>query len=169
MTAKLIVLIGMIASGKSTYCKKAAKSGCVIMNDDAIVNLVHAEEYVLYDKKLKILYKSLENQVISLGLALNKSVVVDRGLNISVQGRKRWLALANSFDVPCEAVCFLNEGPEIHAKRRVEGDNRGYNYDYWLKVAQKHHESFVKPSLEEGFNAIHQISFDEILKENIFL
>lgn len=169
MTAKMLVLVGMIASGKSTYCKNAAKMGAIIMNDDAVVNLVHADEYTLYDKKLKILYKTLENQVVSLGLALNKPVVIDRGLNMSIRGRKRWLALASSFDVSCEAVCFLNEGPETHAKRRVVGDSRGHDYTYWLKVAREHQASFVVPTLDEGFSAIHQISFDDIQKGNIIL
>lgn len=169
MAAKMFVLVGPIASGKSTYCRNAAKMGSIIMNDDAIVNLVHAEEYTLYDKKLKILYKSIENQLVSTSLALGKTVVIDRGLNMSVKGRKRWLALASSFDVSCEAICFLNEGPEVHAKRRTSGDCRGHDYDYWLNVAQTHQSSFVVPTLEEGFNVVHQISFDEILKGSVIL
>lgn len=164
MAAKIHVLVGMIASGKSTYCKTAAKNGAVIMNDDAIVNLVHADDYTLYDKKLKILYKSVENHIIALAIALNKLVVIDRGLNVSVNGRRRWVALANSFDVPCEAISFPNEGPEIHAERRAKGDNRGHDYAYWLKVANAHNSVYVPPSADEGFGAVHYITFNEIQK-----
>ncbi len=161
---KIYVLVGMIASGKSTYCKNAAKAGVLIMNDDAIVNLVHADDYTLYDKKLKILYKSIENHVISLGITIGKSVVVDRGLNISIKGRKRWLALADSFDVQCEAISFVNEGPETHAQRRVASDSRGYLYDYWLKVAEHHHSIYAPPTVDEGFHAVHNVSFDDVKK-----
>jgi len=164
MEPKIQVLVGMIASGKSTYCKNAAKEGAVIVNDDSIVNLVHADDYTLYDKKLKILYKSIENHVIALGIALGKLVVVDRGLNVSTHGRRRWIALAHSFDVPCEAVSFLNEGPEIHAQRRVKGDGRGHGYDYWLRTAKAHNSDYKMPSLDEGFGAVHHITFDEIQK-----
>jgi predicted kinase len=167
--AKIYVLVGMIASGKSSYCKNAAKSGFIIMNDDSIVNLIHADEYTLYDKKLKVLYKSIENHIVALGVALNKSIVIDRGLNMSVKGRRRWIALADSFDVQCEAIRFENEGPAVHAERRTKGDNRGHSYDYWLKTAKAHNANYVPPTLDEGFNSIHCISFDEIQKGHIIV
>ena len=164
MGAKIHVLVGMISSGKSSYCKNAAKGGAVIVNDDSIVNLVHADDYTLYDKSLKILYKSIENHIISLAIALNKLVVVDRGLNVSAKGRKRWVALANSFDVPCEAILFLNEGPEVHAERRAKSDSRGHDYDYWLRVAKAHNSTYSPPTVYEGFDAVHYITFDDVKK-----
>jgi predicted kinase len=162
--AKIQVLVGMIASGKGTYCSNAAKNNAIVMNDDGIVTLVHGGDYTLYDKNLKILYKGIENEIVTLGVALNRLVVIDRGLNISVQGRKRWIALADSYDVPCEAISFLNEGPEIHAQRRTSSESRGHGYDYWLGVAKHHNSVYVPPSRDEGFSAVHYISFDEIKK-----
>lgn len=159
---KIQVLVGMIASGKSTYSKQAAKKGRICMNDDAIVNMIHADDYTLYDKKLKVLYKTIENQVIGTSLAMGRIVLVDRGLNVSRSGRKRWLALADSYDVACEAIVFKNEGPEIHAKRRASHDPRGHDLDYWLHVAEVHNSVYEEPSMMEGFTAIHHISFEEI-------
>lgn len=156
------VLVGMIASGKSTYCRNAAKRGHIVCNDDAIVNMLHADEYTLYDKKLKTLYKSVENHVIASALLMDRKVLVDRGLNCKVEGRKRWLALANSFDVQCEAIVFNNEGPEVHARRRADSDSRGHDYDYWLMVAKYHDSQFKLPTLEEGFNGIHYLSWADI-------
>jgi predicted kinase len=162
MSAKIHVLCGMISSGKSTYAKNAARTGAIIVNDDAIVKLVHGDDYTLYDEKLKILYKTIENHIIGTALALNRLVLVDRGLNLSLQGRKRWLALANSLDVFCEAITFQVEAPEIHANRRMEADSRGHNYSYWLSVAKHHYNNYTPPSLKEGFDAVHVISFAEI-------
>ncbi len=164
MEAKIQVLVGPIAAGKSSYCKNAARKGYITVNDDAVINLVHGGDYTLYDKSLKILYKSIENNIIGIALAMNRTVVVDRGLNVSVHGRRRWLALAKSFDVPCEAIVFKKEKPSIHAKRRYNSDSRGHTYEYWLKAAQFHNSIFDKPSrLEEGFAAIHKISWKEIM------
>lgn len=159
---KLQVLVGMIASGKSTYARSAAKKGVICMNDDAIVNMLHADDYTLYNKELKVLYKSIENHVIGTGLAMNKIVLVDRGLNVSINGRRRWLALANSFDVICEAIVLQNEGPEVHARRRFETDSRGHPYAYWERVAKIHDSLWAKPTVEEGFSAVHEITFDDI-------
>jgi len=166
---KIYVLVGMIASGKSTYCKKAAEKGILSVNDDAIVNLVHADNYTLYDQKLKILYKSIENHIISTVIAMGRSIIIDRGLNVSKKGRKRWLSIAESYDIPCEAIVFPNEGPEQHAKRRFESDSRNHGIDYWRKVALHHDSIFVKPTLEEGFVAIHDINFKDILDGKVFI
>lgn len=165
---KLFILCGMIASGKSTYSKNAARVGVITLNDDAIVNMLHADEYTLYDKRLKVLYKSIENHVVGTALAMNRVVIVDRGLSVGVRGRKRWIALAHSFDVPCEAIVFKNEGPEVHARRRAL-DSRGHAYEYWLRVAERHQSEYKEPTLEEGFSAIHMISFDEIKEGKVIL
>jgi predicted kinase len=161
---KVQVLCGMIASGKSTYCRSAAKLGVLCVNDDAIVNMLHADDYTLYNEKLKLLYKSVENHIIGTGLAMGRSVIIDRGLNVSLQGRRRWIALANSFDIPCEAIVFKNDGPEEHARRRTNSDCRGHPFEYWLRVAELHNSLYIPPTVEEGFSAVYDIGFDEIGK-----
>ena len=160
--AKIQVLIGMIASGKSSYCRNAAKNGIICMNDDAIVNMLHGDDYTLYNKQLKAFYKSIENHIVVSALLMDRTIIVDRGLSGSVQGRKRWLALAKSFDVQCEALVFENAGPEVHARRRFAADPRGHEYEYWSKVATVHNANWELPSLLEGFDAIHHISFEDI-------
>ena len=165
---KLFVLVGMIASGKSTYCNNAAKSGQIIINDDGIVTLVHGGDYTLYSEDLKVLYKTIENNILGTALAMGRSVVIDRGVNISIKGRQRWLSLANSLDVPCEAISFHNEGPEVHAERRAKNDGRGHDYDYWLKVAEAHDKVYSFPDFKEGFSAVHLINFDDIQKGVVF-
>jgi predicted kinase len=167
MKPTIYVLCGMIASGKSTYCKNAAKKGIIILNDDAIVNLLHADNYTLYDQKLKILYKSVENNIISLALCLGKDIIIDRGLNVSKDSRLRWIALAKSFDVNCEAIVFDRQTPEIHANRRFNSDPRGHTYTYWLNVATHHNKIYWVPTIAAGFNQIHEISFDEILSGKV--
>lgn len=167
--AKIQVLCGMIASGKSTFSRNAAKKGIICINDDAIVNMLHADDYTLYDPALKILYKSVENHIIGTVLSMQRIVMIDRGLNINIKGRQRWLALARSFDVPIEAIIFKNEGSEVHAKRRVNSDHRGYDLIYWKMVADFHNSNYSEPTECEGFDLIHHISFDEIQQGVVFL
>jgi len=166
---KLQILVGMIASGKSTYCRSAAQQGVICMNDDAIVNMLHADDYTLYNTNLKVLYKSIENHVIGTALAMGRSVIVDRGLNVSLAGRCRWIALARSFDVSITAVVFKNDGPEEHARRRTNSDGRGHPYEYWLRVAEFHNSLYIPPIVEEGFDAVYDIGFAEIQQGKVFL
>jgi predicted kinase len=164
---KMYVLVGHIASGKSSYCKNAAKVGQIILNDDAIVNLLHADDYTLYDKNLKILYKSIETSILSLGLCLGKSIIIDRGLNVSIKGRQRWLALAKSYDVECHAIIMPMDTPQVHAERRTKHDARGHDYNYWLDVAKTHVSVYNAPSIEEGFDKIHCLGFSQILNGKV--
>jgi len=166
---KIQVLCGMIASGKSTYSKNAAKKGIICLNDDAIVNMLHSDEHYLYDKSLKVLYKSIENHVISTALSMQRTIMVDRGLNVSIHGRKRWVSLAKSFDVSVEAIVFENEGPDVHALRRTNSDARGYDFSYWKKVADSHYSEYSEPTLNEGFDVVNRISYLEIQNGKVFL
>lgn len=164
---KLQILVGPISSGKTTYCKIAASKGFICINDDAIVNMLHGNNYQLYNSNLKPLYKSVENNIVSTALAMNLPVIVDRALNVGIESRKRWIALAKAIDIPCEAVIFEREDPKIHAKRRFTSDSRGHSYDYWVKVAQKHDSIYVTPTVQEGFDYISHISFEQIQKGEI--
>lgn len=162
MKPKIHVLVGPIASGKSTYCQSAAKAGIISMNDDAVVTLLHGNDYSLYDEDLKILYKSIETSIVSFVLCHGRIVAIDRGVNVSAKSRQRWITLAHSYDVQCEAVIFPKDTPEVHAGRRAK-DGRGHDYDYWLKVAKHHDSIYNEPSLEEGFDKIHKISYEQII------
>jgi predicted kinase len=149
------VLVGMIASGKSTWANMRAKDGWVVLNDDAIVSAVHGGDYTLYSKDLKLLYKSIEDHILHTAVAMGKNVVVDRGLDIRETSRRRWIAIAKSLDVPINAIVFKKEAPEIHAERRASSDSRGHDYTYWLEeVAKVHDKQWVQPTSTEGFDEI---------------
>jgi len=148
------VLVGMIASGKSTWAKQRAKEGWIVLNDDAIVNAVHGGDYTLYSENLKPLYKSIEDHIFHTAVAMGKNVVIDRGLDIRKTSRQRWIALAKSLDIMIIAVVFEKKTPEEHAHRRYESDGRGYSYEYWLKVAKIHDKQWSMPSIFEGFDGV---------------
>jgi len=148
------LLIGPISSGKSTWAKQRAEEGWIVINDDSIVNSVHGGSYFLYDKSLKPLYKSIENHILVTAIAMGKNVVIDRALDLNKKSRLRWIALAKSLDIPIQARLFKINDPEIHARRRFEDDPRGLTYDHWLEAAQRHHDSYDPPTLEEGFDHI---------------
>lgn len=148
------VLVGMIASGKSSWAKDRAEEGYIIINDDAIVSSIHADIYTLYSKSLKPLYKSIEDHIFHTAVAMGLNVVVDKGLSQSVASRQRWIALGRSLDVPVHCVQFEMFEPKVHAQRRMESDNRGWSLEYWTDVAQSHFDRYEKPTIEEGFDTV---------------
>jgi predicted kinase len=148
------VLVGPIASGKSTWASKRAKEGWIVINDDAIVTALHGGDYLLYDEKFKLLYKAVEDNILHTAIAMGRNVVIDRGLDLSKNSRRRWVAIAKATETKLAARVFQMFSPEIHATRRVQSDPRGSNYAVWLEVAQRHAEKMIPPSYQEGFDEI---------------
>lgn len=148
------ILIGNIASGKSTYCQKRAKEGAIIMNDDAVVGGMHCDMYTLYSKELKPLYKAVENAIVTSAILMKRDVIIDRGMNLTPKSRRRFVGLAHSFDVNAVAIVFEFCEPIIHAQRRESHDLRGYSFNYWLNVAKVKHEQFIPPQEYEGFDKV---------------
>lgn len=141
----LEILFGPIASGKSTYARKRAGDGVLVANDDAIVTAVHGGVYGAYDAALKPLYKSLRSQIIHVGAALGRNVVVDStGLRRSTRDHLR--TLARSLDMDVKLIIF--KGGEFHGPsdgaRRFAADARGKTREEWVRIG-KHHEQTHDP------------------------
>jgi predicted kinase len=147
------ILVGMIASGKSTYARNAAKAGFVVVNDDSISESIQGGDYGLYDRSLKPLYKSTASHIAHTALALGRSVVIDTGSR-SRTTRMRWTTLAKSLDVPIIAITFPFTTPNEHALRRYNADSRGYSLEQWQAVAERHWQDWEPVGDDEGFNNI---------------
>lgn len=153
----LEILCGPIACGKSTYAQKRAEDGAIIVNDDSIVESLHAGNYKLYNPELKCLYKSIENHIISYAIALHKDVIIDRP-NYSKHMRARYIALAKSLDVTSKIIVWnWDIHPFILAERRYYANSRGLSLEVWTKVAQEHLSKYERPSLEEGAGEIYYV------------
>jgi predicted kinase len=149
----IYLLIGQIASGKSTFAKEKAKQGCVIINDDTIVNMIHGTNH-LYKEGFKPLYKSIENHILFTSVCMGLNVVIDRALDIRKESRARWIKTANSLDTDIIAVVFKKEDSMIHAKRRYYSDCRDISLTEWEEVAIQFDKDYTEPVLEEGFSKI---------------
>lgn len=156
---KLELLVGPIASGKSTYCRKAADEGAIILNDDSIVTALHGGDYRLYKEGLKPLYKTIETTIVSTALAMGLRVIVDRP-NHSRKMRRRFIGLAHSLDAMVQLVMFKRETPEVHGQRRFNSESRGHSLDYWVNVAKAHERIYEPPDqLVEQYDEVIEWTF----------
>lgn len=153
------LLIGTIGSGKSLYSRQEVKKGSIVINDDAVVTALHGGNYKEYDNALKKLYKSVETSILTHSIAMGLDVIIDKGLLLTKSSRKRWLGLAESFDIPAVGICFPFSLPETHAERRMGNDGRGHDKEYWTKVCRHHQEIYEEPTLDEGFSEILQARY----------
>jgi len=162
MKPKLYVLVGNIASGKSTFAQMMSLNGAFVVDADTIVNMYHGGRYKLYDEQNKKVYHKAEEEMIKIPLLGGKDVIISR-LNHKRKTRLRWIKLAKEVGSDVVAVKFKWESPEIHAKRRMDHDSRGLTFERWLSVAiSKHNErEWINPELEK-YDKI--IEYEKVVK-----
>ncbi len=155
---RLDVLVGMIASGKSTYALQRAREGALVISHDDLTAMLHAE--YRYEQGLRACYQKMEASLASLIFFHERDCLVDR-TNLTIEARKRWVDFARAEMEKVIAVVFPVETPEIHADRRMHSDPRGRSYEDWLKVAEHHHAQYLAEpiSANEGFDRIEYVEW----------
>lgn len=121
------LLIGNIASGKSTYARQRVREGWFVVNGDAIMNMLLADQYRY--QNLVVCLMQLKAKFL---VEAHEDVVIDSSWNVAAEARIMWQQLFPNL----VEIVFPREAPEVHAKRRMEHDPRGGTYDMWLEVAQ---------------------------------
>jgi predicted kinase len=152
----------MIASGKSTYARRRAKEGALVIAHDDLTAMLHAE--YRYEQGLRELYRLAEMQIARYALgegSEGKDVIVDR-THLTRESRQRWVKLVRNWNHWCPeyhtklvAVTFPIEPAHVHALRRVRSDARGRSAEDWLKVACHHADQATAEPLDwqaEGFD-----------------
>lgn len=155
---RLEILVGMIGSGKSTYARKRADEGALVVCHDDIMEMLHAR--YRYEPELLEVYRMLEESlVLQITDNTDRDIVIDR-TNLTRESRSRWVDFKHDLLKPSDcivAVSFAIEAAEVHAKRRWLSDPRGGTLEEWTKVAERHHAQAMAEPLDasaEGFDAL---------------
>lgn len=160
---KIEVLVGMIASGKTTYARKRAKQGAIIVSHDDLTEMMHGE--YRYSPALRQFYRDGEEALVGVAVRHGLDVVIDR-THLTSESRRRWTTFpTRAIDIMVHpekpilvAVEFPRVGAREHVLRRFQRDDRGRTFDDWLAVAEHHAaqadaEPFGKDAaMAEGFH-----------------
>lgn len=163
----LEILVGMIGSGKSTYAKRRASEGTLVVCHDALCMMLHANTLggCGYEESLREIYQRMQESLAWHGLSAGYDVIIDR-THLTRESRARWLRWADNRNslrapkTPVIAVAFPWAGSaQAHAVRRFNADPRGRSFEEWLKVAEHHAAQARSEPLhpDEGFDRIEYI------------
>lgn len=157
---RLEVLIGMIASGKSTYARKRAADGALVVCHDDLTAMLHTE--YRHEQGLRNCYRRMEEELAEAGMDAGRDVVIDR-THLTRESRERWVDFAHGHmmfrpqRIDVIAVTFPIALPQVHAVNRFRADPRGRLYEEWLDVARHHAEQVRAEPLDwqaEGFDGL---------------
>jgi predicted kinase len=145
---KVEVLIGMIASGKTTYARKRADEGALVVCHDELTQMLHGGRYK-YEHGLRHTYRRMEEELVKECIITQRDVVVDR-THLTFVSRRRWVDWVTTWPQPSKlvAVTFEVETPRTHAERRMASDPRGRPFEEWLTVATHHYDQFLAEPLD---------------------
>ena len=151
--SKLILLVGNIGSGKSTYAKRLVKEkNCFSVSRDAIRYMLNAGDYI-FDREKESIVHNLTVRCLASLLAEGVDIVLDE-TNMNRKIRKHYIEFASEYDYECEAHVMPIISKEESVRRRM-GDNHGtYSKEKWEEIWEMFDSRYVEPTEDEGLERI---------------
>lgn len=149
---QLILLVGNIGSGKSTYSRKYQKKGYVVIARDTLRYAIGGGEYVFNYDYEPIIWKTelyLYRKFIDLG----KNVLVDE-VGITKQVRKRYISYAKKRGYKIVVIEMPRLSMSEYVNRRMQNPHGQPDYNLWNQVWTKFDSQYEVPSKDEGIDKI---------------
>jgi len=148
---KLILIVGNIGSGKSTYSKKLKKD-YVIISRDALRCILGNGDYVFLNTFEPAVHRA-EMAFFEGLLESGVNLVVDE-TNSSLRVRAMYLCLAKLYKYHTTAIVLPKLSKKECVDRRMNDSSRNYTRTDWEKVWDMFDRIYEEPTRKEGFNRI---------------
>ena len=148
--AKLIMLIGIPGSGKTTYSKDLSKeyNAKVISSDKVRQTYIGIDESEVFPTVYRLCVEELDNGC---------NVILD-ATHITPKVRKRTFDALDQFGIIYEKVAVYIDTPVEECIRRVENRNKNPEELFLpLEVIESYGKNIIAPTKEEGFEEIYII------------
>jgi predicted kinase len=155
MDKELILLIGNIASGKSTKAKELAKQGYTIISRDAIRYMIGAGEYI-FNPDLEPTIKKATHELLKKFLEDDVRVVYDE-TNVNQALRSSTIEIAKEYGYKVIAVVMPRLSKRKSVNRRVKDPHGSDDRDIWNMVWTNFDSIYEEPTIEEGIDEIIQL------------
>lgn len=141
---KLIMMVGIPGSGKSTYAKKLEDENNIVLSTDAIRGEVYGDEAIQKDHKQ--IYQLLFSRA-KQALAKGKNVILDATYS-NIYDRQRTLDAFS--DLNLYRVAIVISTPLKECLKRNKNRDRVVEED----VIRRYYNGFEFPTKNEGFDEI---------------
>ncbi len=144
------ILVGNIASGKSTYCKKHFND-FIILSCDALRYMIGADHYIYNVCLEPILQKAILDMYVAFQIC-GKNIIIDE-TNVSMLNRKLFIK-KKKLGYRIKAIVFPRLDMKKSVMRRLCNNHGNTKQAIWEDVWNRFDSRYEEPMLEEGFDEI---------------
>lgn len=149
---RLIILIGNIGTGKSTFAKTYQKKGYVIIARDQLRYAIGNGRYIFNPRYELAIWRTelyLFREFIDLGV----DILVDEvGMNKLM--RKRYIRYAKNNGYKITAIVMPKLSKKVAVERRMKNPHGQPDAKMWAQVWEKFNKMYERPTKKEGFDLI---------------
>jgi predicted kinase len=157
---ELIVLVGNIGTGKSTYSAKYQKQGYVIVSRDQIRYGMGNGIYV-YNKLYEPTVWKIEDYMLRKWLELGVNIVVDE-VGVTIQMREKYIEYGKMSDYKVIAIEMPRFSMKKAVARRMRNPHGQYNKQLWENVWTKFDSCYISPKKSEGFDKVIRLEAKDV-------
>jgi predicted kinase len=149
---ELIILVGNIGTGKSTYSATYQKQGYIIISRDQIRYGIGNGKYI-YNKLYEPTVFKIEKYMLKKFLELGINIIVD-GVGVTPQIREKYILYGKKNGYKIIAIIMPRFSMEKAVSRRMLTPHGQYDRQLWENVWKKFDGIYEEPKKKEGFDKI---------------
>lgn len=152
---EVIIIIGNVGSGKSTYTKKLQEKGThVVICRDSMRFGIGAGTYI-FNNEYEPIIKKTALELFQKFLILGVNIIVDE-VNIACSSREPYIKLAKEQGYKIRAIVMPKLSKEESINRRMNNP-ANQTREIWESVWESFDRRYEHPTIEEGFDKIKEI------------
>lgn len=161
----LIILVGNIASGKSTLARSLhEKKGYFCLSLDSFRYMLGAGKYV-FDKKIEKGLGTIEIEFLRWLMDKRVNILVDDAKCVNEFFRRFFIQEARNYGYLVKCIELPKYSKKFCVGRRMQNPHCIYDRKIWEGVWDKMDYMYIQPSKEEGFDKITRLRNSDEVKE----
>lgn len=148
----MVLMVGNIGSGKSTYVNHLLKSGYLNVSRDGLRYSIGGGEY-LFDLKLEPAIKKVVLLLAEEIMKTGKNLVIDE-TNMCTEIRLPYIQLAKKYNYRSYAIIMPKYDMDCSIDRRLQSPHGNFDRSIWETVWKRFDSIYDEPSKDEGIDFI---------------
>lgn len=152
---KIYILIGNIASGKSSWISKNYPNAYIISKDNIRKSYYKFTNIpYIYNDEIEPLINNIVQEKFKIAIKLNiQNIIIDE-TNMSIKSRLFFIQQGIKNKIKIIGIVFPTLTMDEHINRRLKNNHGNTSKEKWEEVFKIKESLFDKPLLSEGFSEI---------------